>query len=140
MTFVAYILVIVISQFALTAGIILTGLILSIVLMPIPERTRMPVLGLIGGVTGAVFAVLVAQLLFGWLVGPDSFGWGPYLAAVVPLAIPIWNDFEKYRRLRDVEADAPSSVAAFAAPSTAAIGTAPVGAIVGIILSAFVFV
>lgn len=140
MTIVAYILVIVISQFALTAGTVLTGLILGVVLMPIPERTRMPIVGLIGGVAGAVLAVLVARLLFGWLAGPDSFGWGPYLAAVVPLVIPIWNDFDKYKKLREVEASASARVAEFAAPGTAAMGAAPLGSIVGIFLSAFVFV
>jgi hypothetical protein len=137
MTMLAYIIVIVISQFVLTAGVILTGLILDIVLAPIPERLRMPALGFIGGVAAAVLTVQVAQLLFGWLVGPGSFGWGPFLAAVVPLAMPMWNDYDKYRQLRKVQSDAPPRVAEFAAPSTAAMGAMPLGALVGIVLGAF---
>jgi hypothetical protein len=139
MTIFAYIIVIVISQFVLTAGVILTGLILGLVLTPIPERLRMSALGFIGGAVGAVLVVQVAQLLFAWLAGPGSFGWGPYLAAVVPLSIPIWNDYGKFRQLREVQGEAPPRVAEFAAPSTAAMGTMPLGALAGIILSAFLF-
>lgn len=139
MTPLAYIIVLVISQFLLTAGVIITGMTLGFLLAPIPERVRMPVLGFLGGAAGTVLAVLFAHFLFAWLAGPSSFGWGPYLAAVIPLSIPIWNDYGKYRRLREIQGGAPPRVAEFAAPMTAAVGTMPLGAIAGIVLSAFLF-
>ena len=139
MTVLAYVLVLVISQFLLTAGVLVTVMTLGFLLGPIPERVRMPMLGFVGGAAGTILAVFVARLLFGWLAGPNAFGWGPYFAAVVPLSIPIWNDYEKYRKLREVQEAAPPRVAEFAAAPTAAVGTMPLGAITGIILSAFLF-
>jgi hypothetical protein len=139
MILVAYVIVIVISQFLLTAGVIVVGMALAFLLAPIPERLRMPLIGFVGGASGTVLAVLVAYAVFAWIAGSTSFGWGPYLAAVVPLSIPIWNDYSKYRSLRSVLANAPERVAEFAAPTTAGMGTMPLGAIAGIILSALFF-
>ena len=136
MTVLAYGLVLVISQFLLTAGVLVTGMTLGLLLGPIPERVRMPVLGFVGGAAGSVLAVLAARLLFRWLVDPNAFGWGPYFAAVVPLLIPIWNDFAKYRKLQEGQDAAPPRVAEFAAAPTVAVGTMPLGAVSGIILSA----
>ena len=99
----------------------------------------MPLLGFGGGVAGAVLAVWVASSLFALLAGPDTFSWGPYLAAVVPLSIPIWNDYSKYRQLREVGAGAPTRAAELAAGPTAAVGAMPLGAVVGIVVSAFLF-
>ncbi len=139
MTPLAYIIVLVISQFLLTAGVLVTGMTLGFLLAPIPERVRLPLLGFVGGAAGAILAVLVASFLFRLLAGPDAFGWGPYLAAVVPLAIPIWNDYDKYRKLRDIQAGAPPRVAEFAGAPTTAVGTMPLGAVVAIVASAFLF-
>ena len=139
MTVLAYVIVLVISQFCLTAGVLITGITVGFPLGPIPERVRMPVLGFLGGAAGAILAVLVARLLFGWLAGPDAFGWGPYCAAVLPLSIPIWNDYEKYKKLRKVQGAAPPRVAEFAAAPTTAVGAMPLGAITGVVLSGFLF-
>jgi hypothetical protein len=138
MTILAYIIVLVISQFSWTAAIMMT-VVPSILLAWLPDRVRMPMLGIVGGTAGVVLAVLVARYVFAWLAGPGSFGWGPFLAAVVPLSIPIWNDHVKYRELRGVLSDAPPRVAEAAAPDMDYRGAMPVGAVVGIMLSAVLF-
>ena len=99
----------------------------------------MPILGLVGGASGVLLSVLFARLIFSWLVGANSFGWGPFLAATVPLSIPIWNDWQKYRELKQLQSGMPTRVVEYAATDTAALGSAPVGAIVGILLSALLF-
>jgi len=139
MTLAAYGIVLVVSQFVMTAGVLIIGMGLAFLLAPVPDRARMLVIGFVGGAAGAVLAVLTAHTVFRWLAGPTSFGWAPYLAAVVPLSIPIWNDYRKYRSLREIESKAPARVVEFAAPTTAGMGTTPLGAIAGIVLSAFLF-
>ncbi|MEX1257129.1 MAG: hypothetical protein WEG36_05880 [Gemmatimonadota bacterium] len=139
MVVVAYVIVLVVSQFVFTAGVIGVGLIGGMVFALVPERLRMPFLGFLGGVAGAVLTVFAAELLFGWIAGPESIGWGSFAAAVVPLAIPIVNDWSKYRKLRLIENDAPPRVAEFGASSSSALGTTPIGAIVGILLGAILF-
>ena len=138
MTILAYIIVIVISQFMLTIGVMITTL-LGFLLAWLPDRVRAPLLGFIGGVAGTVLAVLVARLIFSWLAGPDSFGLGPFLAATIPLSIPIMNDYKKYKQLRQIQSEMSGEVAEYAAPTTAGMGAMPMGAVIGIVLSAALF-
>jgi len=138
MTILAYILVLVLSQFAMTAGVAAT-MILAFLLLWLPDRVRMPILGLAGGAAGVLLAVLLARLVFSWLVGPSSFGWGPFLAATVPLSIPVWNDRQKYRELRQLQSGMPPRVAEEVALDIAGMRVQPVGVIVGVILSAVLF-
>ena len=138
MTVLAYIIVLPLSQFAWTAGVVVT-MILGFLVAWLPDRVRMPILGLVGGASGVLLSVLFARLIFSWLVGANSFGWGPFLAATVPLSIPIWNDWKKYRELKQLQSEMPTRVQEYAAAPTAAVGSTPVGAIVGVLLSALLF-
>lgn len=135
MIILAYIIVVVVSQFMLTAGVLVTVL-LGFLLTWLPERIRVPLLGFVGGVAGALLAVFAARLVFSWLAGRGSFGWGPFLAATVPLAIPILNDYRKHKALQQIQGEAPAGLAEITAPTTAAIGAMPLGAVAGIVLGA----
>ena len=77
-TVLAYIIVIVLSQFCLTAGA-LAATLLSLLLFWLPDRLRAPLCALLGGIAGSVLAVGLAYLIFKWLLGPDSFGVTPFL-------------------------------------------------------------
>ena len=138
MTVLAYIIVLPLSQFALTAAVVVT-ISLGFLVAWLPDRVRIPILGLVGGAAGVLLSVLFARLVFSGLVGANSFGWGPFLAATIPLSIPIWNDWQKYRELKQLQSGMPTRVAEYAAPDTAVLAFTPVGAIVGILLSALLF-
>jgi len=92
-TVIAYILVVPLVQFCLTAGVLLGGFPVAILLAWSPISLRTKVAGVIGGVTGVVFAVAFGYGIFRFVVGPESFTFGAYLASTVPLFLPIRNDF-----------------------------------------------
>ena len=138
MTVLAYIIVIVLSQFCLTAGAMVAAL-LSLILFWLPDRGRATLCALLGGVSGSVLAVGLAYAIFKWLVGPETFGIGPFLAAVLPLSIPIYNDYKKSRELAGIQSEAPASVAAFTSPTTAASKAMVFGELAGIVVAAVLF-
>lgn len=138
-TYLAYIIVIVVSQFCLTAGFV-AAWIIALLLAWLPTKVRTPLCAFLGGVAGSYLAVLVAFLVFRWIAGPDSFGWGPFLAATVPLSIPIYNDYRKSVAL-EIHQDEISEprVAVHMAPDTAGAKTAVYGEIASIVVAGVLF-
>ena len=137
-TVFAYAIVIAISQFCLTAGA-LAGPFSSILLFWLPDKVRAPLCAFFGGIAGSVLAVGLAFLIFRWLVGHDSFGIVPFLAATIPLSIPMYNDYKKARSLNDKQKELPERVAAFASSYTSTMNAAFAGELYGILVAGFIF-
>ena len=99
-TVIAYVLVVPLVQFCLTGGVFLVGFPVSLLLAWAPISLRTKVAGVIGGIAGVAFAVAFGYGIFRFVVGPDSFTVGAFLASTVPLLLPIRNDFLQSRRVK----------------------------------------
>ena len=137
-TVLAYIIVVVSSQFCLTAGM-LAAIPIAFALAWVPDKFGAPLRSLLGGIVGSFLTVGFAYLIFKWLVGSDSFGILPFLAASIPLSIPIYDDYKKGRLLEDAQHEAPSLVAAYVAPDVSAMKAVVLGELIGIVVSAILF-
>lgn len=138
-TVLAYIIVVVSSQFCLTAGM-LAAIPFAFLLAWVPERFGAPLRTFLGGIVASVLTVGFAYLIFKWLVGSDSFGIIPFLAATMPLSIPIYNDYQKGRLLSDTQDEAPSArVAAIMDIDVSAMKAVVLGEIAGLVVAAILF-
>lgn len=137
-TILAYVIVVTLSSFMLTIGTFASAL-LAMVLFWVPATIRAPFCALLGGATGSFLAVSLSYGIFYWLKGPDSFGLGPFLAATIPLSIPIYNDYKKSRELNDLHNTMPPRVAAFTTPELLSWKTLTVGYFTGIVVAAIFF-
>ena len=95
---IAYILVVPIVPFCLTAGVYLGGLPISFLLLWAPMSLRTKISSVCGGIVGVALAIACGYGIFRLLVGPESFTLGPFLASSIPLLIPISNDIAHARR------------------------------------------
>ncbi len=137
-TTLAYVIVIALSQFCLTAGG-LTSAILALLLFWLPAKVRAPFCALVGGASGSVLSVSLAWVVFTWLLGPDSFGLFPFLAATLPLSIPVYNDYKKAKEMKDIREKMTETVAAHVAPDVSAFNCLVWGELVGIAIAGIVF-
>lgn len=94
-TVVAYVLVILLASFCLTAGVWLGGFLIVLSLAWAPVSLRTKVAGFCGGVVGVAAAIAFGYGIFRLLAGPASFSLGPFLASTLPLLVVIWNDTAK---------------------------------------------
>ncbi len=99
-TILAYVLVIPLVQFALTLGELFGGAI-GVLSSWMPDKSGTQVRGFIAGCVGAIASISYGFVVFRLLVGAGSFGIFPFLATVLPLSIPILNDFGIYRRFQE---------------------------------------
>ena len=98
-TIIAYVLVVFLATWCLTAGAFLVGFPVALLLAWAPITLRVKVSGVIGHVAGVLFAVAFGYGVFRLVVGPNSFTVGAFLASTVPLLIAIWNDFLHAQRV-----------------------------------------
>jgi len=97
---IAYVLVIPLVQFCLTAGTFLAGFPVALLLAWAPTSLRTKIAGVVGGIAGVALAVAFGYGVFHFVVGPESFTVGAFIASTLPLILPIRND---YRQSRQVE-------------------------------------
>lgn len=137
-TIIAYILVIILSQFCITAGALVSFL-LSLLFFWVHDKIRVPICTIIGGISGPLLAVGLAYLIFKWLVGSNSFSLAPFLAVTIPLIIPIYNDFKKARKMIAVHMAMPERVANFALSGVSAAKMSVLGEIIGTAIAVVLF-
>lgn len=101
----AYIIVIPITGFILSLGAALGTIValpISVIGYIFPKSLRdhiiVPFAILFTGIVGVGCSVAFGYFVFRWLAGPSSFTLLPFLAATVPLYIPITNDIAQCRR------------------------------------------
>lgn len=99
-TIIAYVLVVPLVQFCLTAGVLLGGFLVALLLAWAPISLRTNVAGVFGGIGGVTFAVAFGYGVFRFVIGPGSFTIGAFLASTLPLLIPIRNDILQSRRVK----------------------------------------
>jgi len=142
---IAYVLVVPLVQFCLTAGVRLGGLPVALCLAWAPISWRTKVAGVCSGIVGVALAVAFGYGIFRVVMGPGSFTIGPFLASTLPLLLPIWNDILQSRRakaardqlLRTIaESRDETTTRALAAETMTAHGSGVVGEIVGLALVA----
>ena len=102
----AYIIVIPLGILALSLGAgigVIVLLPLSIIGYIFPKSFRdsviVPLCLFLTGIVGVGCSVALGYFVFHWLVGPSSFTLFPFLAATIPLYIPITNDIAQCRRI-----------------------------------------
>jgi hypothetical protein len=103
-TVLAYVLVIPLVPFALTFGEMLGGAV-GILSSWMPDKSGAQVRGFIAGCFGSIIGVSYGFVVFRLLVGADSFSIFPFLTAVLPLSIPISNDYGLYRKFKEKAAN-----------------------------------
>ena len=85
-------------QFCLTAGVLLGGFPVALLLAWAPISLRTKVAGVCSGIAGVTFAVACGYGIFRFVIGPGSFTIGAFLASTLPLLLPIRNDLLQSRR------------------------------------------
>lgn len=143
-TVVAYILVVPLVQFCLTGGVLLVGFPFAVLFAWAPISLRTKVAGVIGGVAGVALAVAFGYGVFRFVVGPDSFTVGPFLASTVPLLLPVRNDLLQSWRVKAArqqvlesvrESHGNDAVNALAVETETAHGSGVIGEIAGLVLA-----
>ncbi len=147
-TVIAYVLVLPLVQFCLTAGVLLGGFSVALLLAWAPLSWRTKVGGLCGGIAGVTLAVAFGYAIFRFVIGSGSFTVGAFLASTLPLLLPIRNDLRNARQVKAARDRMLGTIAesrgehpamAFAAEAETAHGSAVVGEIVGLALAAVWF-
>jgi len=133
MTLIALIIVVTTSQFWITIGSFV-AFILSLLFAWVPDKARVPVVSLIGGITGPILSVISAYYISHWLVGLQAMTLSFLIASILPLILPIRNDLQKARQLSDLSADMSPLVKEWASPTTSAYWIQPIGATIGVLL------
>ena len=128
---IAYLLVLPLVQFAMTVGLFLGGVPLALLLAKAPILFRVRIAGVFGGIAGALCAVAFGYGVFRWLVGPDSFTIGPFLASTLPLTIPIANDIRQAKRSRQASLNMLPHMNEAGAADVKGMATAPWAGVVG---------
>jgi hypothetical protein len=105
MTILAYIIIIIVSQFTLLAGTLGTFL-AKLLLFWLPSRFSNKLAPLIGCTIGPLVSLGVSWLVFTWLGKQDSWGYGALIACLLPLWIPISNDYKKAKELKKIKDEA----------------------------------
>lgn len=95
---IAYLLVISLVQFCLTVGSLVGGFFVALLLPWTSASLRTIIANVCGSIAGVVCAVAFGYGIFRFVVGPDSFTLGVFLASILPLFIPIRNDFLHAKR------------------------------------------
>ena len=143
-TVIAYVLVVPLVQLCLTGGVFLVGFPVAVLLAWAPISLRTQVSGVIGGVAGVAFAVVFGYGVFRFVVGPESFTVGAFVASTVPLLLPIRSDFLQSRRVKAArkqlfetvrESRGDDVVNALAVETETAHGSGVVGEIAGLVLA-----
>jgi mannose/fructose/N-acetylgalactosamine-specific phosphotransferase system component IIC len=147
-TLLAYVLVVPLVQFCLTAGVLLGGGLVALLLAWAPISLRTKAAGVCGGILGVTFAVSFGYGIFHFVVGPGSFTIGAFLASTLPLLLPIRNDLLHSRRVKTArdqrlgtiaESRGKHTAAAMATETDTSFGGAVAGEIVGLALAAVWF-
>lgn len=139
MTILAYAITIISTQFCLYIGA-LFSLLLTLLLAWIPTSTRGVIAPLLGGITGPFASFGLSYLIFAWLTGGSGWGVCAVCAAMIPLAIPITNDFRKHALMDKAAREGGDEVVyAAARPDLITMRMAAVGELVGIVAVFVVF-
>lgn len=104
-TIIAYILVVPLSFLASRVGAIATGGPIAFILSRTSVWLRSTIAGFIGCVGGVIVAVAFGWYVFGWVVGPGSFTFVPFLASVLLVTISIPKDFRQAKNRAQMRAN-----------------------------------
>ena len=107
MTILAYVIVIVLSQFTLLVGVIFT-MFFGLIFFWLPDCLINKVAPLLGFFFGPLASLGFSWLIFKWLAQEGSWGVGALCAALIPLYFPISNDFKKAKELEKIKSEAES--------------------------------
>ena len=93
-TVIAYILVIVLGQFAFTIGTMVGSGLFGMLLYYLPLRIKIPLGLFLAGVLGSITVIIYGYFIF-WLFG-IPFTLLPLLASVLSMILPLYNDLKMH--------------------------------------------
>lgn len=129
---IAYILIIVLGQFAFTIGTLIGSGLFGMIFYYLPLRIKMPIAGFCAGALASLAVAGFGYVTF-WLFG-IQFGVYPFLACIVSMLIPLRNDY-RLHAARKQNAKEPYS-SEFVVSETKALiafsATSLIGAVAGI--------
>lgn len=101
LTMFAYVLVILLGQFVLRTGfgMLVIGFPIALALAWTSVGVRTKISATSAGIAGVALAVAFGYGVFRFLVGPEAFTLGPFLASTLPLLMTIWDDWFQVRRV-----------------------------------------
>lgn len=138
-TVIAYILVIVLGQFAFTIGTMVGSGLFGILLYYLPLRIKIPLGLFLAGIFGSVTVILYGCLIF-WLFGLP-FNFYPLLASILSMTLPLYNDYKmhSHRSQSIKEIDLHPIIAEEAKALASGSFTSLIGSMVGIALGLIYF-
>lgn len=102
-TFISYIIVILVSQFMLTLGVMIVGLLSSFLFHFLPAKLRSFLSASIGSIAGVILSVTFGFWIFYFITGKGNYDLLPFLSIVIPILIPIRIDYKKYMQLKHTD-------------------------------------
>ncbi len=97
-TLLAYVVVIPLVQFAYTIGTYV-GIPLGLWTFVLPVKCGNQARSFVAGFSGIFLAVAYGFIVFRLFLGSQSYSTFPLLATVLPLLIPLQNDYRRYRQM-----------------------------------------
>lgn len=108
-TILAYIIIIVLSQFALTIGVMVMSFVMPIINFIIPEKLQSIFLtaffSIIGGIISMCLVFFFGKIIFSYLVGENSYQGIQFFCSVLGVLMPINNDYKHYKKLSNAQID-----------------------------------
>lgn len=101
LTILAYAIVIALTNVVCFFGEMAASIPVAFALVWTSQSWRVVFAGIIGGTAGVVLSVVFGYYVFSWLVGPEYYGLGPFLASTLPLLITIWGKMKHFREVQN---------------------------------------
>lgn len=97
----AYLIVVLLSQFPYSISVMIFSPLFGFIFIWVPKKIRILLSGFFSGFISPISSVLFSYLIFNLIFGITNHSTGRIFASLIPLLIPIKNDFKKYNELKD---------------------------------------
>jgi len=129
----AYLIVVLLSQFPYSISVMIFSPLFGFIFIWVPKKIRILLSGFFSGFISPISSVLFSYLIFNLIFGITNHSTGRIFASLIPLLIPIKNDFKKYNELKDFSSSPYESVANEASLDTFGLKCILIGSISSII-------
>ena len=129
----AYLIVVLLSQFPYSISVMIFSPLFGFIFIWVQKKIRILLSGFFSGFISPISSVLFSYLIFNLIFGITNHSTGRIFASLIPLLIPIKNDFKKYNELKDFSSSPYESVANEASLDTFGLKCILIGSISSII-------
>jgi hypothetical protein len=131
----ALVIIVLATRFIHALGGFIAGFPIALSLAWAPGQLRVVVAGAVAGIVSAAAVVAFSYGVFWALSIREAFGLAAVLAAIVPLSLPIAEDFKKARELVRLQTKLPAETQIIASVTTNAARFSVIGDVFGIVLA-----